>query len=68
MRALLLALALAAVSTTAHADPRPPGGHRIRNEAIPYGSCKKVLFYYNKFSSAYRTVCNYGFFQSGPRE
>jgi hypothetical protein len=56
----VLALALLLTASSAHADPRPPGGHRITSQAIPSGTCRKQLVYLNKFSSAYQTVCNRG--------
>ena len=70
MKSLLLATVFStlALSSKASADPRPAGGHSIPNQAVSLGSCKRVLFYYNKFDRAYRTVCNNGgFFLSGSK-
>jgi hypothetical protein len=56
--ALVSLLAIGLSTNIASADPRPPGGHRITSQPIPPGTCRKQLVYYNKFSSAYSTVCN----------
>jgi hypothetical protein len=63
MKALVLSVSLISglaslSSSVASADPRPPGGHRITSQPIPAGTCRKQLTYFNKFSSAYVTVCN----------
>ena len=39
----------------------------VRSQPLAQGNCKRVLYNYNKYDRAYRTVCNSGFFQSVPK-